>query len=89
MKNQEYAVPAEQPPSLAELQSFEQGAKARASFFPSEHSLRHFYRRHRDELFRRRAVLEIAGRMFIVPGKFDQAVLDLSSTPRKTQPRAA
>lgn len=89
MTNQEPGVPSVQLPSLAGLETFEQAAKARAAVFGSVHSLRHLYRRHRDELFRRGAVLEIAGRMFIVPVKFDQAVLELSSAPRKSQPRAA
>jgi hypothetical protein len=89
MTIQQPVVPTVQLPSLTGLETFEQAAKARSSVFGSVHSLRHFYRRHRDDLFRRGAVLEIAGRMFVAPGKFDQAVLELSSAPRKSQPRAA
>lgn len=89
MKKQESTVSAEQPPTLAELQTFEQAAKARASVFGSVHSLRHTFRKDREEYFRRGAVKEIGGRLFVVPVIFDQAVLDLSSTPRKSQQRAA
>lgn len=57
--------------------------------FPSPASLDWFIRRHRTELFQRGAVLEIGGRIFVVKSKFNAAVLELGSVPRKTSRCAA
>lgn len=70
---------------LADVQNPEGYVESRAHVFLSVESWRWWFRKHRAELFRRGAVLEIAGRIQVVAGKCDEAVLELGTEPRKTR----
>lgn len=54
----------------------------RQQVFRSQPSLKYFMGKHRVELFRRGALIEVGGRLLIVRERFDAAVLELSSAPR-------
>jgi hypothetical protein len=56
--------------TLQGLQSFEDFQRANASAFPSESSLRWFYRVNSTELLDAGAVVRFAGRILINPGAF-------------------
>lgn len=71
--------------ALADIQSPESYVETRTHVFPSVESWRWWFRKHRQKLFQRGAVLEIAGRVQVVAPKCDAAVLELGTEPRKTQ----
>jgi hypothetical protein len=64
-------------PSLAELVSREDYQLANAHLFPSGPSLNWFIRRHRPELLRAGALLELAGRLVIDAQRFSEVVREV------------
>lgn len=89
MQSQATPIAPPAPPAIAELLEAAEYARARTKIFPSVESWRWFYRRHRAELFEIGAVLEVAGRLMVVPSRFDEAIFRLASSPRRFVGRAA
>ncbi len=50
-----------------------------AHLFPSETSLRWHLRQHREDYVQRGALLEIGGRLFVDPERFEQTLRDVGS----------
>jgi len=89
MQSQVTPIERPAPSSITELTEAVAYAQARTTVFPSVESWRWFYRRHRAELFELGAVLEVAGRLMVVPSRFDEAIFRLASSPRRIVGRAA
>ncbi|MEJ7685680.1 MAG: hypothetical protein WKG52_01025 [Variovorax sp.] len=54
-----------------------------SNFFPSIESMRWYIRQHRTELVKERALLYIAGRLWISPAKFDACVFERGARQRE------
>ena len=89
LKSVKEVKPALPEQALADVTPPEAYVTARPNLWSGYPSWHHFYRRHRDALFAAGACIEVGGRVLVVASKFDAAVLQLASKPRKTQTRAA
>jgi hypothetical protein len=66
-------------PSFSPLQDIKQFQRANAHVFPSEYSLRWFYRQHRKELIEAGAVVELGGRFLINGPVFAETAIAIGS----------
>ena len=82
--NTQHQDSASGSPPLADIMSPEDYTRTRGHVFPSLESWRWWYRRNREELFRRGALIEIGGRLRIIAAAHDRAVLEIPAVPRKT-----
>jgi len=67
-------------PVLKQLCSFSDYQRANAHVFPTEASLRWFYRVNRDRLLAGGAVVEIARRLFVHAAKFERELCSISTS---------
>lgn len=65
-------------PVLKQFASFADYQQANAHIFPTEASLRWFYRVNRDRLLGAGAVVEIARRLFVHAPKFEHELVEIS-----------